>query len=123
MFIAIPFISFLLFWAGFYQQNRQGPHSFLYAASLWGGIVWIFTEVSKLFSHMLSFGPLLLGWSVVFLGAGLWLSSYKFLPFKPWGFFDFISVFSIDLTLTEKLILFVISHSCFKMYQRRLQCP
>ena len=102
MFIIVPFIAFFLFWFGFYQQTRQGRQSFLFAAALWGSIVWFLTELLSL-AHALSYAPLVFGWSMVLIGAAWWAVSYKV-------FFciDFFIRPFRNFTLTEKFILFLI---------------
>jgi len=102
MTILIPFISFFLFWSCFYQKTRHGCRAFLFAAALWGSIVWFLTETLS-WAHGLSFVPLLIGWSMAMLGAGCWAFSCK----GPFGHGSFIHQFKA-LTFTEKTILFLI---------------
>jgi len=102
MFAVIPIFSFFLFWFNFYQKNHEWRQSFLYAAALWGSVVWFLTEIPSLF-YALSFGVLMIGWLIVAAGAGCCaVFNQKAFDFGKWT----LSLKTV--TLTEKIILFFI---------------
>jgi len=118
MFILLPIISFFLFWICSYNQIQQGTPAFLYAAALWGIIVWFLTETLSLF-HALSFTPLLVTWSIIIV-----IAAYQARPYQIFSrylsFCDFIK----SLAFSEKFILFlIISIALLKCFSALYSAP
>ncbi len=109
MWVSVPFISFIVFWGGFYGYARRRPQvwlagreAFFYAIVLWGVVVCVLTEALSAI-HALSFFPLLIGWLLVLGCAGYW-----FYPFWQAPSIGFLRRVFYDWSLTEKIFFLVL---------------
>ena len=114
----LPIVTFFLFWFGFYCQIKNGCQAFIYAAALWGILVWLLTEILSLI-HWISFSPLLVSWLLILGGAAYWaLSCHKALQWK------YKVNFLKTLTATEKILLFfILTIACLKGFSAIFSAP